>query len=155
MTPTDDGVVQTFEVNGGRIKCGPRCGMVSGPRLFTCGAEADVIRASVWVITASRPRPLRRGAIPNRGSPGGTLTVSSDGKLSGTGIVLATPTPSTRALTPATLPGVLHAFDAETLRELWKQRAEGGSGPLGARLVKFVPPLVRPARSTSPTTTTP
>src|SRR5438876_7739727 len=41
--------------------------------------------------------PFVKGTIVNRGSPGGTLTVSSDGKQPGTGIVWATHTNNKRS----------------------------------------------------------
>src|SRR4029079_3600262 len=84
--------------------------------------------------------PFARGKIPNRGSPGGTLTVSSNGKQSGTGIVWGSHTKKNTA-DAGNAPGVLRAFHAETLQEIWNSEQRPKRDRLGT-LVKFVPPLV-------------
>ena len=84
--------------------------------------------------------PFARGKIPNRGSPGGTLTVSSHGKQSGTGIIWATHTRD-KSADAGNAPGVLRAFNAETLQEIWNSEQRPERDRLGT-LMKFVPPLV-------------
>ena len=46
-------------------------------------------------------------------------------------------------------PGVLHAFDAETLQELWNSEQSAKRDRLGT-LVKFVPPLVADGKAYIP-----
>jgi hypothetical protein len=71
---------------------------------------------------------VAKGAIGNRGSPGGTLNVSSDGKRVDTGIVCATHT-NNKSADHGNAPGVLRAFDAGTLLELsTASRNPGGIG---------------------------
>jgi len=84
--------------------------------------------------------PFAKGKIPNRGSPGGTLTVSSNGKQPGTGIVWATHTRN-KSADAGNAPGVLRAFNAETLQEIWNSEQRPKRDRLGT-LMKFVPPLV-------------
>lgn len=81
-----------------------------------------------------------KGNIGSRGSPGGALTISSDGKKPGTGIVWATLT-NGKSADHGNAAGVLRAYDAETLNELWNSEGLPKRDRLGT-LVKFVPPLV-------------
>jgi hypothetical protein len=72
--------------------------------------------------------------------PGGALTVSSDGKKPGTGIVWAMLT-NGRSADHGNAPGILYAYDAEALHPLWNSEQKPKRDRLGT-LVKFVPPLV-------------
>jgi outer membrane protein assembly factor BamB len=64
--------------------------------------------------------------------------LSSDGKTGG--IVWATNT-NNKSADHGNAPGVLRAFDAETLTELWNSEQNPRRDRLGT-LVKFVPPVV-------------
>ena len=66
--------------------------------------------------------------------------MSSNAKQSATGIVWATHN-NNRSADAGNAPGVLRAFDAETLRELWNSEQRPKRDRLGT-LMKFVPPLV-------------
>jgi len=83
----------------------------------------------------------RYGAITGNGEPGVALSLSANGEASGTGVVWAS-----RSLTDRTVgsPGVVHAFDAETLRELWNSNLRSGDR-IGAH-AKFVIPVVANGR---------
>ena len=83
---------------------------------------------------------VAKGAIGNRGSPGGTLSVSSDGRRAGTGIVWAAHT-NNKSADHGNAPGILRAYDAETLLELWNSEQKARRDRLGT-LMKFVPPVV-------------
>ena len=102
--------------------------------------EADFLKGFRLGDRRLETTPFAKGTIVNRGSPGGTLTVSSDGKQPGTGIVWATHT-NNKSADHGNAPGVLRAFDAETLQELWNSEQKPKRDRLGT-LVKFVPPLV-------------
>jgi outer membrane protein assembly factor BamB len=66
--------------------------------------------------------------------------VSSDGKKAGTGIVWGTLTVS-KSADHGNAAGVLRAYDAETLKELWHSEQQARRDRLGT-LVKFVAPTV-------------
>jgi len=140
MTANDDGVVQRVEVNGGRIMAGPAFwDGPAGPALYLW-SETDFLKGFRFAEGRLDVTPFAKGAVVNRGSPGGTLTVSSDGKKEGTGIVWATHT-NNKSADHGNAPGVLRAFQADTLQELWNSEQRPKRDRLGT-LVKFVPPLV-------------
>jgi hypothetical protein len=62
--------------------------------------------------------------LPPMGMPGGMISVSADQSRSGTGIVWAT-VPRAGDANQAVVPGVLHAFNAETLSLLWSSTGTG------------------------------
>ena len=139
MTENGDGVLQTLEVNGGRIMAGPAYWNGPAGSMLYLWCEADFLKAFHFADGRIDPAPLK-GAITNHGSPGGTLTVSADGKQAGSGIVWATHT-NNKSADHGNAPGVLRAFNAETLVELWNSEQRAKRDRLGT-LVKFVPPLV-------------
>lgn len=140
MTAGGEGVLETVEVNGGRIMAGPT--FWDGPEgaMLYLWCEADFLKGFRFAGGHIERVPAANGAIPNRGSPGGTLSLSSDGKRTGTGIVWATHT-NNKSADHGNAPGVLRAFHAETLQELWNSEQKARRDRLGT-LVKFVPPLV-------------
>jgi len=81
-----------------------------------------------------------KGKVTSHGSPGGALTVSSDGTKPGTAIVWAT-VGTSKSADHGNADGTLHAFNAETLEELWSSEGNAKRDRMGT-LVKFVPPLV-------------
>ena len=136
MTENADGLLQSIEVNGGRIMAGPA--YWNGMIYLWC--EADFLKGFRFADGRIEPAPAVKSTVPNHGSPGGTLTVSSDGTKAGTGIVWATHT-NNKSADHGNAPGVLRAFDAQTLVELWNSEQRARRDRLGT-LVKFVPPLV-------------
>ena len=81
-----------------------------------------------------------KGRVASHGSPGGALTVSSDGTKAGTGIVWAT-VGTSKSADHGNADGTVHAFNAETLEELWSSEGDAKRDRMGT-LVKFVPPLI-------------
>lgn len=76
-----------------------------------------------------------------QGSPGGILSISSDGTNARTGIVWATVN-TTADAGAATVAGTLHAFDARNVaNELWNSDMVPGRDTLG-NFAKFVPPTI-------------
>jgi hypothetical protein len=136
LTPDDSGVLQTIENNGGRMLAGPA--YWNSTLYLWC--EADFLKAYRFEGERLIPAPVAKGAVGSKGSPGGALTVSADGKKAGTGIVWATLTVS-RSADHGNAPGVLRAFDAESLQELWHSEMVAKRDRLGT-LVKFNPPTV-------------
>lgn len=140
MTATAEGVLETIPLNGGRILAGPALWDGPAGRTMYLWCEADFLKGFRISGRHLESTPFARGKIPNRGSPGGTLTVSSNGKQPGTGVVWATHTKNQSA-DAGNAPGVLRAFNAETLQELWNTEQRPARDRLGT-LMKFVPPLV-------------
>ena len=144
MTPGDSGILQAVAVNGGRILAGPALWDGSGGMTLFLWPEADFLKGFHLHDGVLESTPFVRGAIANHGSPGGALTVTSDGRRPHTGIVWATHT-NNKSADHGNAPGVLRAFDAETLEEIWNSEKYAKRDRLGT-LVKFVPPLVMAGR---------
>ena len=140
MTAKAEGVLQTIPVNGGRIMAGPALWDGPAGRSMYLWCEADFLKGFRISDRHLDTTPFAKGKIPNRGSPGGTLTVSSNAKQSGTGIVWATNT-NNKSADAGNAPGVLRAFNAETLQEIWNSEQRPARDRLGT-LMKFVPPVV-------------
>jgi PQQ-like domain len=140
LTPDDSGVLQSIENNGGRILAGPAYWDGPAGRMLYFWCEADFLKAYRFEGERLNPAPVAKGAVGSKGSPGGALTVSADGRKPGTGIVWATLTVS-RSADHGNAAGVLRAFDAEGLQELWHSEMQPKRDRLGT-LVKFVPPTV-------------
>jgi hypothetical protein len=138
MTPEDKGIIQAVEVKGGRDLAGPAYwDGPQGPVIFLW-ADADFLKAFRFNGQGLDPVPYAKGSVGSHGSPGGALTISSDGKKNG--IVWAMLT-NGKSADHGNAPGVLRAYDAETLTELWNSEEAPKRDRLGT-LVKFVPPLV-------------
>jgi hypothetical protein len=140
MTPGDDGILQAFELNGGRVMAGPAYwDGPGGPELFVW-CETDFVKAFRFNGHLMQPGPYAKGTVVSHGSPGGALTISSAGSKAGTGLLWATVTAGTSA-DHGNAAGILHAFNAESLQEIWNSEQNATLDRLGT-LVKFVPPLV-------------
>jgi hypothetical protein len=140
MTPDDKGVLQSVAVNGGRHLAGAAYwDGPSGPAIYLW-SDADFLKGFRFKDNRLDPVPFAKGNVPSPGSPGGSLTVSSNGKQPGTGIVWATLTVN-RSADHGNAAGVLRAYSAETLDELWSTEEKPKVERLGT-LVKFLPPLV-------------
>jgi hypothetical protein len=140
MTPNDGGVIQKLAVNGGRVMAGPAYWDGPAGRTLFLWCETDFPKAFRFKGRMLEPAPYAIGTVASHGSPGGALTVSSDGMKPGTGVLWATDTDGTSA-DHGNVAGVLHAFNAETLEEIWNSEQRANRDRLGT-LVKFVPPLV-------------
>ena len=140
MTPGDGGMLQALELNGGRVMAGPAYwDGPHGPELFVW-CETDFPEAFRFNGQLLQSTPYAKGTVASRGSPGGALTVSSDGSKPGTGLLWATLTTG-RSADHGNAAGVLRAFNAESLQEVWNSEQRAKLDRLGT-LVKFVPPLV-------------
>ena len=140
LTPDNAGALQAMEVNGGRILAGPALWNGPGGINLYLWCEADFVKGFRFDGHAFNPSPFAKGAVGSHGSPGGALTVSADGRKSGTGILWATLT-NGKSADHGNAAGVLRAYNAETLEELWNSEQQPRRDRLGT-LVKFVPPTV-------------
>ena len=140
MTANAEGVLRRIQVNGGRIMAGPALWDGPAGRILYLWCEADFLKGFRLSGHSIETTPFARGKIPNRGSPGGALTISSNGRQSGTGVVWATHT-NNKSADAGNAPGVLRAFNAETLQEIWNSEQRPKRDRLGT-LMKFVPPVV-------------
>ncbi|HSU55773.1 MAG TPA: hypothetical protein VLT36_17085 [Candidatus Dormibacteraeota bacterium] len=140
MTSSDAGVRQNIELNAGRVMAGPV--LWNGPEGLTLliWCETGFPEAFRFNGNSLQRTPVAKGTVGSHGSPGGALTVSSDGQKPDTGILWATVT-NGKSADHGNAAGVLHAFDAESLKELWNSEQSAKRDRLGT-LVKFVPPLV-------------
>jgi hypothetical protein len=144
LAPNGKQLLQTLPVNGGRMLSGPAWwDSPSGRNLYIWG-EADVLKSYRFNGSTLDPVIRAKGTQGSHGSPGGALTISADGKKAGTGIVWAMLTID-RSANHGNAQGILRAFDAETLVELWNSEQEPSRDRLGT-LVKFVPPTVAAGR---------
>jgi len=140
LTPDDSGVLQLVENGGGRLLAGPAYwGSASAGKIYLW-CEADFLKAYRFDGNRLSAAPVAKGNVGSRGSPGGALTVSADGTKAGTGVVWGTLTVS-RSADHGNAAGVLRAYDAETLEELWNSEQQAKRDRLGT-LVKFTPPTV-------------
>ena len=109
-----------------------------GLNLYVWG-ENDFLRlyrfdGSRFTVPAARVGSV----LPPVGMPGGMMTLSANGSAAGTGILWAT-TPRSGDANHNVVPGLLSAFNAETLDLLWQSTA-GGDDPLN--FAKGSPPTV-------------
>jgi outer membrane protein assembly factor BamB len=140
MTADNDAVIQAVEVNGGRIMAGPVYWEGAAGPMLVLWCETDVPKAFRLNGHRLQPAPYAKGIVVSRGSPGGALTLSSNGTKPSTGVLWATVADG-RSADHGNAPGVLHAFNAENLEEIWNSEQHTDRDRLGT-LVKFVPPLV-------------
>jgi hypothetical protein len=99
--------------------------------------ENDYLRSYALSSTANQfyTVPVAVGpSLPPDGMPGGMMTLSSNGQQSGTGILWGT-TPLQGDAAGTVVPGVLRAFNAETLALLW-------TSPDSWNFAKDNPPVV-------------
>ena len=93
----------------------------SGTTLYLAG-ENDYLRAFHFNRDTRKfdlPAVAAATVLPPVGMPGGMLTTSADGARAGSGIVWAT-TPRLGDANQAVVPGILRAYNAETLALLWE-----------------------------------
>ena len=141
LTANDVQVVQKVPVNAGHVMGGPVFwdSSAAGPLVYNW-AEDDVLRSyrmsNGRLVTPS----YSQGGVMSPGHPGGSLTLSANGGCQGTGIVWAS-MPTSQDGVHGPVAGILRAYDAETLREIWNSEQNAARDRIGT-LMKFVPPVV-------------
>jgi outer membrane protein assembly factor BamB len=141
--------VQSVNVDGGRVLSGPVWWKGPAGSLLYLWGEADSLKAFRFNGSTLNPEFFTKSKIRSHGSPGGALTVSADERKAGTGIIWAMLTLN-KSADHGNAPGVLRAFNAETLQELWNSEQNLARDQLGT-LVKFVPPTVVNGKVYAPT----
>ena len=139
-TPTDSGPLQQLSVNGGQMKGGVvYWGSPQGPLVYV-QADNDVLRS--FALNTANPSlsPFATGSIKSPGAPGGVLSISANGSLDGTGLVWAMNATS-QDDDHGLAAGILRAYNASTLQELWDTEMVPSRDRLGT-LVKYVPAIV-------------
>ncbi len=139
-TPTDSGPLQQLSVNGGEMKGGVvYWDSPQGPLVYV-QADKDVLRS--FILNTSNPSlsPFATGSIKSPGAPGGVLSISANGNIDGTGLVWAMNATS-QDDDHGLAAGILRAYNASTLQELWDTEMVPSRDRLGT-LVKYVPPIV-------------
>ncbi len=141
--------VQFLSMHGGRVMNGPVWwDGPTGPLLYVWN-DADFLKVFRFNGSTFDARYLARSKVASHGSPGGALTLSADLRKTGTGVVWAMLTID-KSVDHGSAPGILRAFNAETLEELWNSEQNPTRDRLGT-LVKFVPPTVVAGKVYAPT----
>ena len=138
----DPQIPQKIPLNGGHVMGGPVYwnSASAGPLVYNW-SEDDVLVGYRLSNDKLVTPPYLQGAIRSPEHPGGSLTVSANGSATGTGIVWGSiPTIKADAKHKLTA-GILRAFDAETLTQIWTSDMKAERDRVGT-LIKFVPPLV-------------
>jgi hypothetical protein len=140
----DAQVLQKVDVNGGHVMGGPVFWQAPnvGPLVYNWN-EDDVLvayRFSGGRLTA----PYAEGTVRSPGHPGGSLAISANGSAANTGIVWAS-IPTSQNAKHILAAGILRAYHAETLQEIWTSEQNAGRDRVGT-LIKFVPPVVANGR---------
>ena len=137
----DTQIVQKIPVNGGHVMGGAVFWNApnAGPLVYNW-SERDVLTA--YQLSGGRliVVPYALGSVQSPGHPGGSLTLSANGSAAGSGIVWAS-MPTSKDARNGLAAGILRAFHAETLQELWNSDQNPTRDRLG-NLTKFVPPVV-------------
>jgi hypothetical protein len=112
-------------------------------------SENDVLKA--YRLNAGRMTTpaYMQGGVLSPDEPGASLTLSANGSTTGTGIVWAS-MPITQDGIQRAGAGILRAYDAETLTEIWTSEQNAMRDHAG-RLPKFVSPVVANGRVYMPT----
>jgi hypothetical protein len=132
----------TSHIHGGPVYFN---GDQNGPTIFLWG-ENDVLRGFLFNSTTgllnTTPFATSTMTAPvtnNDGAmPGGFLSISANGNSNG--IVWAS-TPYNANASPATVQGVLYAFNADTLSPLWSDKTNDARDEVGY-FAKYVPPVI-------------
>jgi hypothetical protein len=152
-TTADDNVVQTFDVSSpDHIQGSPV--FWKGPRgsFVYVWAQNNPLKAFPYLGAAYAPgttvldvdHVVTSSVVAPFGEPGGLLSISADGSNPGSGIVWAS-RPLSGDANQEVRPGIFHAFDAETLGELWNSRQNAARDDCG-NFAKFSYPTVANGR---------
>jgi hypothetical protein len=145
----DSQIVQSFRSVNGHIHGSPvYWSSPNGPRLYVW-SEEDYLKSFSFDGSRFNPTPVAtsRMRVPG-GMPGGMLSLSADGSTPGTGIIWAiVPTFDAVGLN---VRGILRAFDASNLTELWNSTQNERFDDVGA-FAKFSAPTIANGKVYVPT----
>ena len=139
-TANDAQVRQKILVGGGHVMGGPVFwnAPTIGPLVYNWSEDGFLTAYQLSGGTLS-PSYLQ-GVARSPGHPGGSLTVSARGSAANTGIVWASMPRSEDAISGLHA-GILRAYNAETLVEIWTSEQNATRDKTGT-LIKFVPPVI-------------
>ena len=141
MVANDTQIVQKIPVTGGHVMGGIVYWNSAnlGPMVYNW-SEDDALKS--YRLSGGRlALPAHAQGLPiSPGHPGGSLTLSANGNASNTGIVWSS-MPAFSDAIHGLHAGVLRAFNAETLAEIWSSERNATRDRAGT-LMKFVPPVV-------------
>ena len=137
----DTQIVQRIGVSGGHVMGGPVVwnSPTAGPLVYNW-SEDDVLKAYRLSDGRLATPPYAQGLVRSPGHPGGSLTVSANGSATNTGIVWSS-IPTSTSVKHGLAAGILRAFNAETLEEIWTSEQNAMRDRAGM-IMKFVPPVV-------------
>jgi hypothetical protein len=140
----DSQIVQKETITAKEFRGGPvywqRSAANGGSLLYNWGV-LDWIKAYPFTGTQFAASPSAQGSAVQL-TPGGILTLSANGELSGSGVLWATVATSGDAVDNPPVPGELVALNAENVsQELWNSEMNPSRDEFG-NFAKFVPPLV-------------
>jgi hypothetical protein len=141
MQADDSQIPQRIPETGGHVMGGPVYWNSStlGPMIYNW-SEDDYLRSYRFSGGRLSLPNYAQGTVLSPGHPGGSLTLSANGGTSGSGIVWAS-IPTNQDGIHGLVAGILRAFNAETLVEIWNSEQDPARDRVGT-LMKFVPPLV-------------
>jgi len=116
-----------------------------GPLIYL-GGEADNLRAfhfngKVFDHSEAHPGITGVSTTPARSMPGAMLSISANNRVAGTGILWATH-PIEGDANMGTVAGMLRAFDAGTLHEIWNSTLNPSQEDMLGDCSKFSPPTI-------------
>jgi outer membrane protein assembly factor BamB len=143
IQPDTDQVVQSFQA-ASHIYGGPVVWASGGAtRLYLWGVS-DFLKGFQLTSGSFNTTPFATGTVmpaplEAHGNPCGIISLSSNGNVAGSAIVWANVPTANPSLT--TVPGVLYAFDALTLKTLWSSAQNPTRDGFG-NYAKFVAPTI-------------
>jgi hypothetical protein len=141
QTSDDSQIVQSWTAGKGHIHGSPVFWNSSSGLLMYVWSEYDKLKAFQFSGNTFVTTPAFQSAMAAPpGMPGASLTVSANGSVNGSGIVWAS-LPLAGDANQSTVRGVLRAFDASNLNEIWNSRQYAARDDLGWH-AKFNPPTV-------------
>jgi hypothetical protein len=141
----DTQIVQKLSDSNGHVMGGPVYwnSATAGPLVYNW-SEEDVLKAYRFSGSRLVTPPYALGQVVSPGHPGGSLTISANGGAADSGIVWAS-MPTNEDAIHGLHAGILRAYDAENLLEIWSSERDAGRDRVGT-LMKFVPPVVANGR---------
>ena len=136
MSTGNANAVQVITTNGQLLGGPAHWSRSTNPTLYV-QAEQDFLKA--FRFTGSTLTQVAQGSHASALRGGGAVTVSAN-SAGANGIVWAATTVNEEAES-SVVPGILRAYDANTLTDLWNSEANSARDSLG-NWAKFVPPVV-------------
>src|SRR4051812_8027131 len=141
MVADDSQIPQRIPVSGGHVMGGAVYWTSSSAGTLVYNWSEDDVLRGYRLSSGKLALPgAMQGAVVSPGHPGGSLTLTANGSTAGTGIVWAS-MPTSQDGIHGLVAGVLRAFNAETLDEIWNSEQNPSRDRVGT-LMKFVPPVV-------------